>query len=106
MGRGRRDRRGLGFGLRFYRRPRQSVYPYLRIGLGVLGLDPESGDATTDLLVGLAYGGEYFLAKRFSLGIEAQLTFTKSDEESARFGNPGGLNANTATQIYATLYWH
>jgi hypothetical protein len=95
---------GLGFGMRFYRHPRQAVYPYTTVGLGVLGLAPESGDATTDYLLGIGYGGEYFPAKMFSLGVEIQLNLTVSDDESYRFGNPGGANINTATMIYATLY--
>ena len=95
---------GLGFGVRFYGDPRQAVYPYKTVGLGILGLAPESGDPTTDFLLGLGYGGEFFPARMFSLGVEIQLNLSVSDDESYRFGNPGGANVNTATLIYATLY--
>lgn len=51
------------------------------------------------------YGAEYFFDDQLSLGIEAQLNFSKSADNSGRFGNPGGLNANTATMLFATIYF-
>ncbi|NIT55304.1 MAG: hypothetical protein GWN00_03390 [Aliifodinibius sp.] len=66
-----------------------------------------SGNAeeTTDWLLGLALGGEYFLNPRFSIGVEAQANFAISDDSSGRFGNPGGLSLNTATAIFASIYF-
>jgi hypothetical protein len=40
-----------------------------------------------------------------SFGVEAQGNFTKSDKNSLRYGNPDGLNFNTATMISATIYF-
>ena len=66
------------------------------------GVDPES---TTDFLVGFLAGGEYFLNESFSFGVEAQLNATISDENSSRFGNPGGTNINTGAAVFATVYF-
>lgn len=73
-------------------------------GGAVFGI-PKGGTSTTDGLAGLSAGGEYFFNKHFSMGIEAQLNFTFSDKFSARFGNPGGTNINTATLVYASIYF-
>ena len=66
------------------------------------GADPES---TTDFLVGFLAGGEYFLNESFSFGVEAQLNASISDENSSRFGNPGGTNINTGAAVFATVYF-
>lgn len=60
---------------------------------------------TMDILTGLAFGGEYFFDPRFSLGVEAQANVTISDENSAKFGNPGGINFNTGMAILANVYF-
>ena len=79
--------------------------PYLGARFGMLRRSPENIDATTDYYYGPAGGGEYFLSEHFSLGVEAQLNITKSDDNSTRFGNPGGTNINTATAVLATFYF-
>jgi len=56
-------------------------------------------------LAGLNFGGEYYISEHFSVGIEAQGNLTKSDKNSGRFGNPGGVNINLATMIFATMYF-
>lgn len=48
-------------------------------------------DGRTDLFAGLAFGMEYYLARRFSVGLEVQGDFVQSDERSQRFNNPGGI---------------
>jgi hypothetical protein len=58
-----------------------------------------------DFLAGPFFGGEYFLSKRFSVGVEAQIVLAFSDKRSARFGNPGKTNVNTATVAGATVYF-
>jgi hypothetical protein len=79
--------------------------PFLGIRGGALLNLPESGTKTTDYLLGIAGGGEYFFSSNFSVGIEAQLNFTFSDENSTRFGNPGGTNFNTGSVIFAAVYF-
>jgi len=85
--------------------------PYVGLKLGTILNFPSSENSVdsktkVDLLGGLAFGAEYFFTENFSLGVEAQGNFTKSDENSFRFGNPDGLNFNTATMISATIYFN
>jgi hypothetical protein len=56
-------------------------------------------------VAGLALGGEYFLAPRFSVGVEAQLNGAFPAEESSRFGMRGSRTINTATAVNATFYF-
>lgn len=79
--------------------------PYAGAKLGALMFSPESGESATDILVGLAAGGEYFFDTHFSVGVEGQLNAVFSDDHSARFVNPGKMNINTATAIGATIYF-
>lgn len=94
------------FGLfpRFYLK-KAKVSPYLGFRIGFVYSKPENTDSTFDGLLGICAGGEYFLDKHFSIGIEAQLNASKSDENSLTFGNPGGINLNTATSFFATIYF-
>ena len=62
-------------------------------------------DTKVDIILGIAFGAEYFLDEHFSIGVEAQGNLTQSDEKSIRFGNPDGTNFNTATMITATVYF-
>ncbi len=73
-------------------------------GGAIFGM-PKTGTGTTDGIAGILAGGEYFFNKHFSIGVEAQLNFTFSDKNSARFGNPGGTNINTGTLVYASVYF-
>lgn len=66
---------------------------------------PDDGDPITDYIVGLLGGGEYFFSANFSVGIEGQLNISISDENSSRFSNPKGTNVNTASVIFATIYF-
>ncbi|MEM1041511.1 MAG: hypothetical protein AAGI91_02675 [Bacteroidota bacterium] len=103
------DVRG-GLAARFYQR-RSQIAPYFGLRTAVLFFipaDSEFGpdrDTAVDFLVGAAYGAEAFLLPKLSLGVEAQLNLTVSGEESARFGNPGNLNVNTAAAVFATVYF-
>ena len=89
---------------RFFFR-KDKVAPYLGLKAGVLIASPEIGESATDGIFGAAFGGEFFLDDHFSFGTEAQLNLTTSSEKSARFGNPGRKNLNTAAAIYATVYF-
>lgn len=67
--------------------------------------DNESETRTTDWIAGLAFGAEYFIDPRFSIGVELQGNATKSDKNSMRFGNPGNWNFNLATMVSANVYF-
>lgn len=58
-----------------------------------------------DHIVGLLLGGDFFFSEQFSLGAEVQLNYTKSDDNSIRFGVPGGETFNTATGVNASFYF-
>ncbi|MFN3557070.1 MAG: hypothetical protein ACK4VN_14015 [Bacteroidales bacterium] len=99
----------IGLAMRSYIKV-ETLSPYWGVKLGSVFFNPSSEQNTDlktriDLIGGLAFGAEYFISPHFSLGLEAQGNFTKSDENSLRFGNPGGLNFNTATMVMATVYF-
>jgi hypothetical protein len=96
---------GIGIAPRFYLQM-DNVAPYIGGRVGTFFNLP-SGNAknSTDWLLGLAVGGEYFLNPKFSLGVEAQTNFAISDDLSGRFGNPGGLSLNTAAAVFASVYF-
>jgi len=103
----------ISFGLvgRFYLN-NQVVKPFLGGRAGIIIFSPASSDdgqvepeSTTDFLIGLLAGGEYFINESFSFGVEAQINATVSDENSSRFGNPGGTNINTGAAVFATVYF-
>ncbi len=79
--------------------------PYLGGRVGILIYSPNQGSTTTDYLIGLSGGGEYFLNEHFSFGVEAQLNLTISDSNSLRFGNPGKDNLNTASAVFVSYYF-
>jgi hypothetical protein len=93
----------LGLGFRLYQRVAW-VSPYIGLKTGLLMYMPKGSDTVTDGVVGLNGGAECFIGS-FSIGIEGQLNATLSSKKSARFGNPGNTNLNTAAAIYATIYF-
>lgn len=97
----------VGLALRFNaRRHDAKAVPYGGGRIVVLQYSPEGpADGATDFIFGPFVGGEYFLDDHFSLGVEAQLNISKSDENSLRFGNPDGTSINTATAVMATFYF-
>lgn len=100
---------GIGLEQRFYFR-HEKLSPYFGFKLGALLNMPASDseiDTKTkvDIVGGIAFGAEYFLDNNFSVGVEAQGNVSKSDKGSNRFGNPDGINFNTATRISATIYF-
>lgn len=84
---------------------RETFAPYAGGRIGILFFTSGNGSGTTGFLLGCAAGGEYYLDEHFSLSVEAQLNMTKSDDQSARFGNPGKWTANTAAAAFATIYF-
>jgi len=99
----------IGLVPRFYLNDEQ-LSPYFGLKIGTIINIPSSNneidtDKKFDFIGGLAFGAEYFFNDNFSMGVEAQGNFTKSDKNSNRFGNPDGINFNTATMIIATIYF-
>jgi len=89
---------------------KEKLCPYFGLKAGTAFFMPSSEnaiDASTrvDVLVGIAFGLEYFITDNLSFGVEPQGNFTKSHKNSSRYGNPGGLNFNTATMLSATIYF-
>jgi len=79
--------------------------PYVGVKFGAMFYFPDDEETTIDFLAGLAFGGDYFFNEHFSIGVEAQGNFTKSDDSSDRFGNPGNSNFNLATMISASIFF-
>lgn len=79
--------------------------PYFGAKVSFLIYSPNNRISVADYMVGLNGGGEYFFDTHFSMGVEAQMNITVSNEKSTRFGNPGKTNLNTATAIFATYYF-
>ena len=87
----------------------KKLMPYLGLRGGFASYIPSKDNTTetrtTDWMAGLAFGAEYFFDPRFSLGVELQANFTKSDKNSMRFNNPGNWNFNLATMVSANVYF-
>jgi hypothetical protein len=85
------------------------LVPYISVRAGFASFIPDKENVTekrtTDWLAGIAFGAEYFFDKTFSIGVELQGNYTKSDKNSMRFGNPGGDNFNFATMVSANVYF-
>jgi hypothetical protein len=97
----------LGIVPKFYLRTGK-VSPFVDLRVGALFNNPSNttiNKNTVDWLWGVGFGGEYFIDDNFSFGIELQGNFTKSDKNSNRFGNPGGLNFNITTLVSANIYF-
>lgn len=96
----------VGVTPKFYFNTKQ-LSPYLAIRVAGIFNSPaaESAENSTDILGGIAFGGEYFFVPSFSVAVEAQGNLTISDENSNRFGNAGGTNFNLATAITASIYF-
>jgi len=95
---------GIGLVPRFYFNTNK-LSPFLSFKGAILIYSSEESETVNDYLLGAGLGGEYFFDPHFSVGIEAQLNFTISAETSTRFNNPGGTNINTASVIFASIYF-
>ncbi len=94
---------GLALGPKFYTEMGR-IAPYLALRGAAFVALPSGGSSVIDWLFGIAFGGDYFVNPRFSFGVEAQLNATVSDNVSPRFGNPGGVNLDTAAAVNVTIY--
>ncbi len=103
------DNRGtdlrLGLIDRFFIKATEKIKPFVGLRTGALFTFPNEGENVIDYIIGVFSGGEYFFSDNFSVGVEAQLNISISDKGSSRFGNPGGVNLNTGTAIFATIYF-
>jgi hypothetical protein len=95
----------IGAILKYYLTQSDGVSSFVGGRIGMLTLSPKVGDAITDYVYGPLLGGEYFIATKFSIGVEAQLNIVKSAASSNRFSNPGGTNIGTATALFATIWF-
>ena len=101
---------GIAIAPRYYIK-KSKLSPYCGLKLGIIMNEPlseskeTSNSTAVDLLGGLAFGAEYFLSNNLSFGIELQGNITKSGKNSNRFGNPDGININTGTMLFATIYF-
>lgn len=95
---------GIGASLRAYRR-NTTVSPYVGVRGMALVVSPKTGDGWTDIVIGGAFGGDYFFDPQFSIGVEAQLNVSISADASTRFGNPGGTNINSGMGVFAAVYF-
>ena len=99
----------LGFNTRHYLQVGQLAHYFgIRLGTMLNKPFPEediNSDTRTDLFAGLTFGAEYYFHRRFSLGIEIQGDFLKSDERSERFNNAGGFGVVVFPALLITYYF-
>jgi hypothetical protein len=95
----------FGFVFHHYINSAEKFSPLWGFRGGVIIGSPKSGSSTTDILTGIGAGGEYFFSEHFSVGVEGQFNVIFSDDNSSRFGNPGGTNFNTGSVFFATIYF-
>lgn len=95
----------IGFILNKYLK-KSKVSPFIGLRGGLLIASPDQGDSVTDSVIGVSFGGEYFIDNFFSFGLEAQLNASISDNKSTRFGNPGGSIINTSMAIFGSIYFN
>lgn len=100
---------GIGIIPRYYFAT-EKVAPYVGLRAGAIFYQPAKAkelnlSSTTDVLVGAAFGSDYFFDPHFSIGVELQGNFTFSDKNSIRFNNPGKVNFNTASAVILSIYF-
>jgi hypothetical protein len=79
----------------FFRNTGSNFASYIGGRLVIQIHSPEVGDSETDISLGGNFGGEYFLSRSFSLGVEGQLNLFLNDQ--TRIG--------TGTAVFATYYF-
>jgi len=76
------------------------IAPYISGTIGVLLNMPNGGGDTTNLILGIGMGGEYFINPKFSMGVEARLNGAVAD-----FSGANNLTIITATAVHANVYF-
>jgi len=85
-----------------------AVYFGFRVGSMLLfpySEEEQDKAVRSDLFAGITFGVEYFFSRNFSVGMEVQNDFYKSDERSLRFNNPGGYGFSIAPVIITIFYF-
>ncbi len=87
-----------------------NVSSYLGFRLGTMMYKPYDVEeidrfTRTDLFAGLTFGMEYYLARQFSVGVEIQGDFIKSDDNSYRFDNEGGIGFKITPVLQVSFYF-
>lgn len=94
----------IGVVFRFIKKLKR-LSPYYGLRTGIMTLNMEGGSNSVDSYLGFLYGGEFFLTKQFSVGLEAQANIYKSSANSTRFNNPDGINFMTSSVIMVSIYF-
>jgi hypothetical protein len=89
---------GLLLSPRFYLRMSR-VAPYIGGRVKAIITIPDAGTNTYDWVVGLVFGGEYFVNPKFSFGVETRLNGFIPDPDV------GNFILNTGASILATVYF-
>lgn len=76
------------------------IAPYISGTVGVILNMPNGGGDTTSLILGVGFGGEYFINPKFSMGVEARLNGAVTDISGAN-----NLSITTATAVHANVYF-
>lgn len=84
---------------RFYLDMRR-VAPYISARGGINLNMPSAGGDTTDGMLGLGFGGEYFVNPKFSFGVEGQLNVTLFD-----VGGANNKSISTGAAVHANVYF-
>lgn len=95
---------GIGLVSRHYLWNHGKLSPYWGLRAGIITFIGDNTSFSPDIIAGGSFGLEYFLSRGFSIGLEPQLNFVFSGKESQRVGNPGKMNANTATVVLVNIY--
>lgn len=76
------------------------IAPYISGTVGVRLNMPNAGGDTTDIMLAIGLGGEYFINPKFSFGVEALLNGFITDISGASL-----KSMNTATAVHANVYF-
>ena len=76
------------------------VAPYISGTVGVMLNMPNIGGDTTNLILGIGLGGEYFINPKFSMGVEARLNGT-----ILNISGGSVASMTTATAVHANVYF-
>ena len=95
----------IGVGVFLLQKAAQTADLYVggRLKLNFANVDTPAGDdSSTDFLLAAAIGGEYYVATRFSLGVEAQLGYYNLGDVSGVSSDTSGFFTNGV--LFARFY--
>lgn len=76
------------------------IAPYITGTVGARLNKPKGGGDTTDVMLGIGLGGEYFINPKFSFGVEALLNGFITDISGASI-----ISMTTGTAVHANVYF-